>query len=219
MAMERQTAKPMSRERILAILGYAFLAATLIVLGAVLPAEFNRDPLGIGALTGLSRLSAPSTVVFEPDEGAGPLAREYPAGFRSDTIEIPLRPGGDAMRGDEVEYKVHMAKDATLVYQWSVPGMTNADEFYYDFHGHTLAEAGPTTVASYKATTFAGANGALTAPFDGVHGWYYQNQSGTPVVVYLKLAGYYELIPAGEPGNEAGIVANVPASEAFGAKP
>jgi hypothetical protein len=31
----------------------------------------------------------------------------------------------------------------------------------------------------------------LTAPFDGVHGWYLQNQSDHPVVVRLQLAGFY----------------------------
>jgi hypothetical protein len=34
------------------------------------------------------------------------------------------------------------------------------------------------------------------------------------VVVRLKLSGFYELVPAGQPGNEAGIVANVPANQA-----
>jgi hypothetical protein len=42
-------------------------------------------------------------------------------GFRTDVIEIPLRAGGDSTRGDELEYKVRMRKDATFVYEWSVP--------------------------------------------------------------------------------------------------
>jgi hypothetical protein len=33
-------------------------------------------------------------------------------------------------------------------------------------------------------------------------------------VVRLKITGFYELIPSGQPGNEAGVVANVPASQA-----
>jgi hypothetical protein len=35
------------------------------------------------------------------------------------------------------------------------------------------------------------------APFDGIHGWYFQNQSDKKVVVHLKLSGFYELDPAG----------------------
>ena len=34
------------------------------------------------------------------------------------------------------------------------------------------------------------------------------------MVVKLHLAGFYELIPSGQPGNEAGVVANVPAAQA-----
>ena len=63
-----------------------------------------------------------------------------------------------------------------------------------------------------------GANGALTAPFDGIHGWYFQNQSGNPDIVRVKISGFYELIAPGETGNEAGILANVPADQALGHK-
>jgi hypothetical protein len=34
----------------------------------------------------------------------------------------------------------------------------------------------------------------------------------------LKLSGFYELIPPGETGNEAGIAANTPADKLFGEK-
>jgi hypothetical protein len=35
-------------------------------------------------------------------------------------------------------------------------------------------------------------NGSFVAPFDGKHGWYWLNVTGEPIVVTLKLAGYYE---------------------------
>jgi hypothetical protein len=72
------------------------------------------------------------------------------------------------------------------------------------------------TVATYKQATGTSANGALTAPFDGLYGWFFQNQSINPVVVRVKISGFYELIPPGDIGNEAGIIANVPADKAFG---
>ena len=57
--MSEHPIRPMPKGRlILATLGALALAA-LIVLGAILPAEFNRDPLGLGKLSGLSRLWAP----------------------------------------------------------------------------------------------------------------------------------------------------------------
>jgi hypothetical protein len=207
----------MPKGRLIALTIGGLLVATVVVFGAILPAEFNLDPLGIGKATGLSRLWAPPEVAFDTSKaGTGPLAREYEIGFRTDTIEIPLRDGDDRTRGNELEYKVRMKKDATLIYEWSVADMANPEEFYFDFHGHTVVEGKDMTVATYKQATGTGAKGALTAPFDGVHGWFLQNQSAKPVVVKVKLAGFYELIEPGDTGNEAGIIANVPAAEAFG---
>ncbi len=216
MTIEGQISKPLSSGKMLAVAGGAFVAGSLIVFGAILPTEFNWDPLGLGRTTGLSRLWAPREVPFDTTTGSVPFAREYPMGFRTDVIEIPLRAGGDSTRGDELEYKVRMRKDATFVYEWSVPGVSNPEEFYFDFHGHTLTAAKEMTVATYKQATGTSANGALTAPFDGVHGWFFQNQSVGPIVVHVKISGFYELIPPGETGNEAGIIANVPADKAFG---
>jgi hypothetical protein len=215
-ATEGQISQPLDARRMVAITAGALVVATLIMFGAVLPAEFNWDPLGLGRMSGLDRLWAPREVAFDTSTSAVPLAREYPAGFRSDVIQIPLRAGGDPTRGDELEYKVQMKKDATFIYEWSVPGIRKPEEFYFDFHGHTLAAGKAMTVATYKQATAMAANGALTAPFDGVHGWFFQNQSANAVVVHVKISGFYELIPPGDVGNESGIIANVPADKAFG---
>jgi hypothetical protein len=216
MTTEGHISNPPSAGRMLTITGGALVAASLIVFGAILPAEFNWDPLGLGRVTGLNRLWAPREIVFDNSTAGVPLAREYPEGFRTVAIEIPLRAGGDSTRGDELEYKVRMKKDATLIYEWSGSDVPKPDEFYFDFHGHTLTAAKEMTVATYKQAIGTNANGALTAPFDGVHGWFFQNQSVNPVVVRVKISGFYELIPPGDTGNEAGIIANVPADKAFG---
>jgi hypothetical protein len=217
MADEGHISKAIPTGRLLALTAGGLVVATLAVFGAILPAEFNLDPLGIGKATGLSRLWAPPEVAFDASKaGTGPLAREYEIGFRSDTIEIPLRDGDDQTRGNELEYKVRMKKDATLIYEWSVADIENPEEFYFDFHGHTVVEGQEMVVATYKQATGTSAKGALTAPFDGVHGWFLQNQSAKAAVVKIRLSGFYELIPCCEVGNEAGIVANVPAAEAFG---
>jgi len=217
MTDEGHISKPMSAGKILALTAGGLVVASVAMFGAILPAEFNMDPLGIGKATGLSRLWAPPEVAFDTSKaGTGALAREYDIAFRSDTIEIPLRDGDDKTRGNELEYKVRMKKDATLIYEWSVSDIENPEEFYYDFHGHTVVEGQEMVVATYKQATGIHANGALTAPFDGVHGWFLQNQSAKATIVKIRLSGFYELIPCCDVGNEAGIIANVPAAEAFG---
>ena len=215
MSANEQPTRPMAKGRLIAATVGAAVLAALIVLGAILPAEFNRDPLGVGKLSGLSRLWAPQDKTVGADAGGAARAREYDIPFRTDVVEIPL---GDFLAGadkSELEYKVRMAKDATLTYSWEVVGATEPRDFHFDQHGHTTPVPGqPMTVSTYKQAFGLKQQGALTAPFDGIQGWQFSNSSETPVVVRLRLAGFYELIPAGQPGNEAGIVANVPAAQA-----
>lgn len=218
--MSEPVLPPMPRGRLLVAVAATLATAALVVLGAVLPAEFNRDPLGVGRLTGLSRLWAPDDKVVDAEAGARPAAREYEAAFRSDVVEIPL---GDFMAGadkSELEYKVHMRKGSTLTYSWQVVGARRAEDIYFDQHGHTASRPGEgMTVANYRKATGLSQRGALTAPFDGIHGWFFQNNGDMPVVVRLRLSGFYDLIPSGQAGNEAGIVANLPAAQARPAQP
>jgi len=126
-----------------------------------------------------------------------------------------LNPDGSRLGGDQLEYKVRMRKDATLIYEWSAADHPHLHRFYFDFHGHTLSDGKEMTVATYRKDTGTSQNGALTAPFDGVHGWYFQNQSLNNVVVHVRISGFYELVAPGETGNEAHIIANVPADRAI----
>ena len=209
-----------SRGRLLLLTGGAFAFAALIVLGAILPAEANVDPLGLGKLSGLSRIWAPEDRNISVRSAAGPLAREFATPFRTDEVLIPLGgflDGAKGPRSSELEYKVRMKKGGALLYAWSVEGAQRPDDFHYDFHGHTLVDAGKATgmtVATYKQAYGLKQQGALTAPFDGIDGWQFSNSSEKPVVVRVKLAGFYELIPSGQLGNEAGIVANAPLEKA-----
>jgi len=202
--MEERKAPTLKKSHLLAIAAGALLAGSAIFVLFVLPAEFGRDPTGFGRTTGLDQLAGPEIItVGATPAGVSETTRFYASEFRSDTIEIPLRP-----EDGDLEYKVKMKPGATLTYSWNVTGdEEHPDWFYYDFHGETR----PTppgerpTVIEYRQMTGLNSNGALVAPFEGVHGWYFQNQSDKPVVVHLKLSGFYELIPPGEYGNEAKI--------------
>ena len=211
--MSQSEHRPMARGPLIAATLGAILVAVLIVVGVILPVEFNKDPLGLGKLSGLSRLWAPDDKAA--DAGAVARAREYDIPFRSDVVEIPLGGFLDGADKSQLEYKVRMAKDATLTYAWEVTGLTNPRDFQFDQHGHTLAKAGEgMTVASYRKGYGLKQQGALSSPFDGIQGWQFTNLGDGRAMVRLRLAGFYELIPAGQAGNEAGVVANVPAAQA-----
>jgi hypothetical protein len=210
--VEGHIARPPSKKRLFAMIGGSVIAATIIVVGFILPAEYQIDPTGFGKATGLYKLGAPQPKTTTVEAGTTSVTREYPTAFRTDTIDIPLAVGGDEERRDELEYKVRMKAGDSFVYSWSVDGIPNPEEFYYDFHGETPVGPGvpEAKIAEYKQATGVKGNGTLIAPIPGVHGWYLQNQSEKPVVVRLKLAGFYELTPPGEYGNLNGIEANKP---------
>ena len=196
---------PPSRRRILVVTLAALSAALIILFAAVLPAEFGRDPTGLGRLTGIGKLWTPEEKAAKPmapTAAGAPPSASFPQPFRSDIVEIPLAPGGNRQRGDEVEYKVRLAAGTTFVYSWEVDVIANPEELYTEFHGHSLGE-GAMTVAYYRKAAGASDNGVFTAPFAGVHGWFFQNQSEKPVTVRLRLAGFYDLVPPGQPGNES----------------
>ena len=192
-------------------------AAAVILFVGILPAEFNRDPTGLGKLTGISRLWAPAEQVIPATGNSGissPLAalKTNRAAFRSDVIDIRL--GASTIDSDgmeAVEYKVRLDQDASFVYSWQVTGIADPEEFYTEFHGHTVAAGKVMTVTYYRKASGQSDSGTLTAPFAGLHGWYFQNQSAKPVTVKLRISGFYTLILGGQPGNEAGILAK-PAS-------
>lgn len=178
-----------SRRTLFTVLAAGSIAAAAILMGAVLPAEYHIDPLGIGKATGLLQLSAPEEVEMSlPDAPASPVAQFYPLEFRSDTVEIPLAAAGDP--GGDLEWKVRMRAGDTLVYSWTVSA--SKEEFYADFHGETdpAPEVG---VLTYKKDWANTDHGALRAPFDGIHGWYLQNNAAEPVTVRLRLSGFYEM--------------------------
>jgi len=205
MTDERKAPHP-SKTRLLALSAAALIVGSAIFVLFVLPAEFHLDPTGFGRLTGLDRLAGPEVVsVAAAPAGPNATTRTYATAFRTDVVDIALPPD----EKNELEYKVKMKPGDTLVYSWSVTGdEAHPEWFYYDFHGETWPNpaGAKSTVMEYSQATGLQGNGALVAPFAGVHGWYVQNQSDKPLVVHLKLSGFYELVPPGEYGNEAGIL-------------
>ncbi len=207
--VQEATIAPPDRKRLAIIVVSAAAIAAVLFVGFVLPAEFGKDPLGVGKLTGLSKLAAPKEEVVTTAPTDQTVARYTITPYRSDVIDIPLNTMDAGQGGEELEYKVRMKTGDSLVYSWSVEGVGNPEEFYSDFH----SESPPTTkvkVIEYRQATGTSSSGSLVAPMDGIHGWYLQNQSAKPVVVKLRISGFYQLVPPGEAGNKAKILPKTP---------
>lgn len=163
------------RTLLLSSIAAAVLAGLALVL-FVLPAEYGIDVTGAGKSLGLTRLSQTATVKNRTlDQSA--------EGYRQDTIEIEI-PAGDGL-----EYKLHVAKGGHIEYSWTA----DAAALYFDFHGEPDGDK-TGYFESYAEGTAAGLAGSLNAPFDGRHGWYWENQSDKPVTVKLLTFGVYTVV-------------------------
>ncbi len=183
----------------------AAIVAAIVLTVAVLPAEYGIDPTGAGAAMGLTKLHKPATAV--PVKAAVPVAAPVvasPAGestvsapgeqrgvtvsskptvpYRADEMEITLA------AGKGVEVKTHLAKGATLIYTWKTK---NAEKLNHDFHGEPVNAKEDEFESFILEDGVSESKGTLIAPFTGVHGWYWKNDSNAPVTVVLKASGFY----------------------------
>jgi hypothetical protein len=86
-----------------------------------------------------------------------------------------------------VEYKYQLEKGATMLYSW-----TASAPLLHDFHGERAAGAGEGPAEeSFDKQNRRQVNGSLTAPFKGIHGWYWENPGAETITVRLTSAGYY----------------------------
>ena len=192
----------------------ALVAAAVVTVLFVLPAEYGVDPTGIGAKLGLldlaevaepaenSGASGGDTIVegtwpgipeefdfYEPDIIGDPYSRTQAAKFRSDTITIELDVG------EQTEYKAIMKQGDALVYHWKL----NKGIVYTDFHadpGENAAAAGypDRYYIRYAESETGEHSGSLVAPFAGNHGWYWLNIEEEPITITLEVHGYYDRV-------------------------
>jgi hypothetical protein len=206
---------PSSGKNLIGATIFALLLAGVILVIAVLPAEYGIDPLGIGGALGLTQMNAAGGDAAPLDLKALAEAKPTPIGnkqlstppvladwnrdqtsrYKVDTRKFELPVGG------QIEFKYQIRKGSNLVYSWESTGKVK-----YEFHGEP--NAGPNgTYQSYAKDDKEGVergNGSFTAPFSGIHGWYWENASSGPVTVTLRSAGFYSqaevfpIVPKGD---------------------
>ena len=163
---------------------FSVVVAAVLLLTVVLPAEYGVDPLGIGGALGLSTLSQPLAPVPPPQgdtlapvqDGAVAL---YPGEYRYDSREFVLGPY------EYLEYKYQLAENAVMLFSWIA-----SDDVMHDFHGDRDG-ASANEAVSYDRQPRRQADGSFTAPFSGIHGWFWENPGGTTITVRVTTAGFY----------------------------
>jgi hypothetical protein len=182
----------------------AIVVAAVLLVVAVLPAEYGIDPTGIGKALGLTELNAAPTRTFEVKDvlagNAGvrevevpdfnePVPLPNPSVHQSEdrpiqtrTVTITLPPEG------ETEIKTVLRESKVVVYHWE----TDRGAIYCDLHGHD-PEAGSEFFVRYREDQEASnVTGSLVAPFAGEHGWYWLNYNDFPVVITLTVTGFFD---------------------------
>jgi hypothetical protein len=133
-------------------------------------------------LAGLLLLATLAGVHFLPvQRPPAPSAAKLPASarillqsFRRETLDLALDANG------ELQYRIAMQAGATLVYAWTAGRRTVAYQF-----------------ADQKPGRAGEAHGAFVAQSSGWYRWRWNNPTGAPITIHLKLSGYYE--PAAVP--------------------
>lgn len=203
-----QTQAPGRRSLVKASL-LAMAVAAVILVTAVLPAEYGIDPTGVGSRLGLDALAeadapapveSPAASQLAPAASA-PVAASAASGL--DAVGQPVKPveashvgkRDDALRSDELsvilapgkgaEIKAQMQTGAGFVFEW-----TASAPVAVDMHGERKdAPEGEYTSYWIEPARQQG-SGSFTAPFEGSHGWYWLNRGDTPVTVRVQVTGF-----------------------------
>ncbi len=200
----------MGKKQLIKYLIISILIGGIVLVTAILPAEYNIDPLGTGELFGFSRLytepaeeeigmenaalkfkkltieesgSGPDVPVPEKVNAPAP-AEQYTMREDNDiTVVVPA--------GKGIEYKFKMLKYGSTKYEWTTDGSI----LYSDMHGELLLANPPEDefFESYAEAYSNNMTGTLLAPFEGIHGWYFRNKNKEDVTVNIKLKGQYQL--------------------------
>lgn len=177
----------------------AAVSALIILVTVVMPAEYGIDPIGIGNLLGLKKMgeikmSLARDAAAEQTALAASAGRPAPE-MRMAVAAAPEKPKADTanVRTDEMqvtlvpnqgtEIKVELAKGKQVKYSWASSG----GKANYDVHGDSKKLG--IDYHGYSKGSEQKHNGVLKAAFDGHHGWFWRNRTGSTITLTLKVAG------------------------------
>ena len=101
------------------------------------------------------------------------------APFAGESVEITLAP----LEG--MEYKYRLDEDAGMLYSWTSTGAVH-------WELHSQPDDAPQGYAEFFDTSDGDAShGVYTAPFSGIHGWWWENTADVDVTITLTTTGFY----------------------------
>ncbi len=180
----------MSLKFLIIATGAAVLAAAVLLVTVVMPAEFGIDITGAGRVLGISGLSPAQSGALKPGG----------AEFALDRRTLVLAPF------ESLEIKLRMDAGQSFVFDWQADA-----EVLYDFHSEP-AGAAPGTAEGFERARLDTAQGVYTAPFPGAHGWFFENRGERDVTIDLTTAGFYIAVLEYRDGRVVELPATTPAT-------
>ena len=152
------------------------VAAGLALVLFVLPAEYDMDLTGAGELMGIKGMAGYSVAALS----------NQPTTYHKDSVTFPLAPF------ESVEYKYALAQGQSMVFSWQAVSALNDPqaELIFDMHSEEKG-TDPEDSVTFDMGRAGSAHGSFVAPFDGIHGWYWENRTGEDIVVELVTTGFY----------------------------
>jgi len=175
----------------------AAIAAGVLLVTVVMPAEYGIDPTGVGNAIGLKRMGEIKTSLAE--EAAQDAAKDAKvavvveaepepqiiteaASTQNHEMSVTLAPD------EGTEIKVAMLKGAKVDYVWE----TNGGKANFDVHADSKEL--DIDYHNYSKGSDVKSEGTLVAAFDGSHGWFWRNRTKEPLTITLKTNGEYSSI-------------------------
>lgn len=174
----------------------AFVVAAVLVVGVVMPSEYGVDPTGMGRVLGLTQMGKLKMVLAKEEvelaqskatTAQSPVS-SFPSvaaagGVHRDSMTVTLTPT------QRVEVKLAMTKGQRASYQWKV----DSGEVFFDLHGEGPAASGSPS-QRYGMGSQRSAAGDIVAAFDGVHGWYWENQTTHDMQITVTAWGQFQAL-------------------------
>ena len=195
----------------------ALIAAGVLLVTVVMPAEYAIDPTGVGRLLGLTQMGELKQTLAEeaateaqppaeaalaepaattPDKDELVAAQAEPAPAAAPTPAQP-EPPKVATQQHEVnltlkpnqatEIKLEMKQGAKANFHWTA----NGGRLNYDTHGDPYKAPKGFYHGYGKGKNAPELQGELVAAFDGKHGWFWRNRTNETVKLTLRTDGEY----------------------------
>lgn len=192
---ELPTTKQLIRSTLIAL-----VAAIIILVTVILPAEYAIDPTGVGRAIGLTEMGEIKTQLAQ--EAAADQGHQ-------EVVEIVRTPKVEATRnkeqsvpsnvepnwrdkmllslkpGEGAEVKLVMEEGQVAQFKWVAKG----GPVNFDTHG----DGNGKSISYEKGRGVPDDQGELTAAFTGSHGWFFRNRNNDEtVMVIIRAAGDYQ---------------------------